>query len=71
MFRYIGGCAAIFATQGQALHQSQEQNEQGRCHTNAAILRHATNGKGRPTHQDQGEQKGVFPADNIAQSPED
>ena len=68
VFGHISGGTTILSTQSQALQQTQSNQDDGRSHTNAVVTRQNANNEGRQAHDEDGDQKGVFASDHVAQA---
>ena len=68
VFGHIGSRSAVFSTQGQTLQQTQQQYQERCRRSNGRITGHQTNGKSGAPHDDQGQQKGIFPTNQVTQT---
>ena len=68
MLGHISGRATVLTAQGQALQQSQD-NQDHRCgHANGGVVGQDADDEGRQAHDQDGDQKGVLAADHVAQA---
>ena len=67
VFGDIGGGAAVFAAEGQALQQPQRDEDDRRRHADLRVGRQHADHRGRQAHDEDGDEEGVFSADDIAE----
>ena len=70
MLRHVGGSTTVFATQRQALQQTQHHQGDRRCHTDGLIARQTAHQKGGAAHDDNGDEEGVLAPHQVAKTPE-
>ena len=71
MFGHIDSCAAILTAECEALQHAQ-RDQRDRCDpADLGIGWQKPNQEGRGTHDQDGDEEGVFPADQIAEATED
>ncbi len=70
MFGHVSRCAAILATQGQALQQAQGDQDDRCRHANGRVTGQKAHDGGRDTHDHNGDQEGVLAPDHVAQTAE-
>src|SRR3954465_5381564 len=71
MFGYIGGSTTIFSSKCKPLYGSQREYQDGSKYTDRIIIGNESNGKRRSSHDEQCDEKGILPANEITQSSED
>ena len=67
----VGGGAAVLAAEGQALQQTQADEQDRREPTDALVGRQKADGGGGEAHDQDGDQEGVLAADHVAEAAED
>jgi hypothetical protein len=70
MFRHIGGRAAIFAAERQALEHAKPDQDNRRRDAPARIARQHADEESRHAHDHDGDEEGVFTTDEIAEPAE-
>ncbi|MNC44334.1 hypothetical protein D3C75_932370 [compost metagenome] len=67
----VGGGAAVFTAQRQALDQAHQHQDDRRGDADGRIGRQQTDHEGRQAHQQHGDEEGVLTSPKVAQAPED
>src|SRR6185369_7084756 len=62
--------ASVFTTEGQALQHPDQQQQDGRGHTNRGVSRQKTDQRGGAAHDEQGHEKSVLASDQVADASE-
>src|SRR4029077_10650920 len=70
VFGHIGGGTTILTTKRQTLGQTQADQNDRRGKSDRRRIRQQANDEGRQTHDEDGNEEGVFAADDIADTPE-
>jgi hypothetical protein len=70
VFGHVSGRPAVFAAQRQALDQAQPDHQHRRQPANRGKGRQQADQEGRPAHEQDGHQEGIFAANQIAQATE-
>ena len=70
VFCHIGSSTTVFTTQCQTLQHTQADQDDGSSHTNAGVGGQQAHDEGGQTHDQDGDQEGVFAANHVAQTPE-
>jgi len=65
---HVGGGATILTAQRQTLQHAQGDQDDRRGHANAGVVGQHTHDEGRQTHDQDGDQEGVFAANHVAQT---
>lgn len=70
MFCHVGCSTAIFTAKRQTLQHAQDDQDDRGCDADLRCTGQDTDEEGRNTHDENGDQEGVFTADNVAETPE-
>ena len=71
VLRDIGGGAAIFAAEGEALQEAHGDQDDRRRDADLVVAGKQADDEGRQAHDQDGDEEGVFAADEIAEPAED
>jgi hypothetical protein len=66
---HVGGRAAVFTAQRQALQHAQGDQDDRRGDADAGVVGQHADQKGRQAHDQDGDQEGVLAADAVAEAP--
>ena len=66
----IGGGAAVFTAEREALQHAQQDEDDGRRHADGGVARQQADQCGRHAHQHDGDEEGALAADEVAEPPE-